>query len=296
MVMPLMFRQEFTPASEEIMSRFTALPLLFLSPLLSLGIARLADLKELREVIESIRHRDRGIVLALLAGLALIIPALVAPVSTSQRSRRNEIIANAHLDTAMVAANVRPAGSLKGDQPLPAIVVTTSDLDYFGVAYKNTREVPGSQPAILIQSGLWSTRWHRKQVLSALEKAGIPLAPAKFELLTGQLEIDKSFQMLAELLKTLSGVTPVNLATGTFPGIAGLEEPSFPLGPFIRVVGGESQLPPHAAVMQINQELSKILVEKIGARHPSTAWEDHALDGWRRSRAALGLPPDPVQP
>jgi hypothetical protein len=294
LVMSLLFRQDQTSEAMEIMSRFVALPLLFLTPFLSLSIARLIDQQGLQETLQGIRKFDTTVISALLMGIAMLIIPVVAPLPYGPRSRSQEIITNAHLDAAMLAANARPEGSLESDTKLPPIVVTTSDLDFFGMNYKNARRMVGLQPAILIQSGLWTTPWHRKKALSALEHAGFNISPEVAVALHRSQDSNQLFQVLIDLLKDLSRVTPVNLASGTFPGIEELEANSFPLGPFIRVAGAEAHLPPHTIVIRMNEDLSKIIAEKIGTRRPSTAWESHALDGWRRSRIALGLPADPT--
>ncbi|MEY4630756.1 MAG: hypothetical protein RIQ81_876 [Pseudomonadota bacterium] len=292
LLMPVLFRLNPAPDTAEVMARFAALPVIFLIPLVAFGVAPLTS----RALRSSLRNQTintkRFLALAVVTGVAVMIAGALNAPKLPVRSwggRSGETLTNLHLDKAAEAATLPSATR-------PPVIVTNSDLDYFGNLYKAARQIPGRPPAVVIQSGLWPTRWHREAVLRDLAKTGFNL-PATW-VTSGQefMEIEDSFRLLAAILTHLSKATPVNLATGNFPGMAPLLASSYPLGPFVRILAAEEAIPPHEEVLRLNEDLSKAIRAWTASHRPATAWENHALEGWRRSWTALGLPAVPETP
>lgn len=267
--MPILFRMEPTGDGPEIMARFGALPLLLLAPLIGSGLVALHN---------QIHPRWRKG-----AGAALIaILVLHATIQLPSSNRGLETISNTHLEASIAATNAIADGPT-GRAPW---IVTNSDLDFFGFAYKTTGMTP--RP-VIIQSGLWPSLWYRRQTLLELVKSGVEIPKATMDTLAEAVTVEESFVGLSEIINQAKAKDAIFLSTGSFPGLDRLAADSYPTGSFIRLTAkGATDFPPHRELVKQNRRLVQPILNALaGTGCCRTAWESFSLDGWRRTWAAL---------
>ncbi len=272
-VMPILFRIEPIGDGPEIMARFGALPLLMLAPVIASGLVTLNH---------QIQPRWRlGAAAALISTLGLH-----AAIQLPSSNRRLEIISSTHLEASLAATNVR-AGEPKRRATW---IVTNSDLDFFGFAFKTADMTP--RP-VIVQSGLWPSLWYRQRTLMELTRAGVEVPQTAMKNLAEVVTVQESFEGLSQIINQAKSKDGIFLSTGFFPGLQGLAAgDSYPIGSFIRLVATgateSSDFPPHAALVKQNEILVQPVIDALaGTRCCRTAWESFSLDGWRRTWETL---------
>ncbi len=284
-VMPTLFRMEAASDTVEIMQRFGALPLIFLAPAIASGLTRLQA--RLPANLPVRWHHAPAATLILVIGLHGLLQ-----FKTS--NRRLETLADTHLNASLAAlqqvlnspGSASPKKSQAKSQMKSPWIVTNTDLDFFGFTYKTAAMTP---KPVVIQTGLWPSLWYRRQSLKFITESGVQLSPEAAALLLTPLAPDEDFKILQKILFAALREHRLFLSAGVFPGMTALIDTSYPVASFIQPVaaGNEAEMPPHLAMIRINEHFSQPVLAALEGNMWRTYWEHYSLDGWRRTWTAL---------
>ena len=284
-VMPMLFRMEAASDTAEIMRRFGALPLIFLAPAIAIGLARLQA--RLPANLPVRWHHAPAATLIIVIGLHGLLQ-----FKTS--NRRLETLADTHLSASLAALqqvvmsprSASPQKSQAKSQAKSPWIVTNTDLDFFGFTYKTATMMP---KPVVIQTGLWPSLWYRRQSLKFLAESGVQISPEAAALLLTPLAPDEDFKILQKILFAALRDHRLFLSAGVFPGMNALIDTSYPVASFIQPIaaGNEAEMPPHSAMIRINEHFSQPVLAALEGNTWQTYWEHYSLDGWRRTWTAL---------
>lgn len=151
-----------------------------------------------------------------------------------------------------------------------AVVVTTSDLDYYGLLYGIHLMKPEKKNVLIVQEGLWHLDWYRKNNISQ--------AFADFD--RYNFSIDHYLFLLLKKRPVYLIRTPKK------------DEPnakflplSYPVGPFIKLVSSQDLLLPALNLFQLNEHLllNKMELPTAFTREKGNLWEQSILTYYLRT-------------
>jgi hypothetical protein len=151
-----------------------------------------------------------------------------------------------------------------------AVVVTTSDLDYFGILYGIHILEPEKKNILVIQKGLWDLNWYRKDNISRA--------------FPNSAEYNLSLHHYISLLMKKRPVYLLKTPANDDPNSQFLTL-SYPLGPFIKLVPSQEQMLPVIKIFQINEDLlfNKMELPAAFTLEKGNLWEQDMLKYYLRT-------------